>query len=93
MPSGASSAVSIVKGAQSLTSTAYAPSPIMVTVGTMVTWTNNDTISHTSTADNGQWNSGSLAPGQSFSATMSTPGNFNYHCTIHPGMVGTVIVQ
>jgi plastocyanin len=64
-----------------------------VAVGTTVTWTNNDTTAHTSTADNGQWSSGSLAPGQSFSTMMSTSGTFTYHCTIHPGMVGTVTVQ
>jgi plastocyanin len=58
-----------------------------------VTWTNNDTVAHTSTADNGQWNSGSIAPQGSFSRMFPTAGSFTYHCAIHPGMVGTVTVQ
>jgi plastocyanin len=90
---GNSTAVSIVSGSSTLTTTAYAPNPVTVTVGTMVTWTNNDNIPHTSSADSGAWNSGNLGPGQSFTATMSSRGTFTYHCTIHPGMVGTVNVQ
>jgi plastocyanin len=54
---------------------------------------NNDSIAHTSTANGGAWNSGTMAPGASFSTTFSSAGTFQYHCTIHPGMVGTVTVQ
>jgi plastocyanin len=58
-----------------------------------VTWTNNDSTTHTSTSNNGAWNSGGIAPGRSFSQTFQTAGTFVYHCSIHPGMVGTVTVQ
>jgi len=85
--------VSIVTGSSNLTTTAYNPNPVSVAVGGTVTWTNNDTTAHTSTGDNGSWNSGSIAPGASFSMTFATAGTFTYHCTIHPGMVGTVTVQ
>ena len=85
--------VSIVSGATTLTTNAYAPNPITVAVGGSVTWTNNDSITHTSTADGGAWSSGSIAPGGKFTATFSTAGSFKYHCAIHPGMVGTVTVQ
>jgi plastocyanin len=54
---------------------------------------NNDTTTHTSTGSNGAWDSGSIAPGASFSRTFPAAGSFTYHCTIHPGMVGTVTVQ
>jgi plastocyanin len=91
--SGTGTTVSIVAGSSTLTTTAYSPNPVTVAAGTMVTWTNNDSTSHTSTADGGAWSSPTLGPGQSFSATMSTRGTFTYHCTIHPGMVGTVTVQ
>lgn len=84
---------SIVAGASLLTTTAYAPSPVTVAVGGTVTWTNNDTTTHTSTANNGAWNSGNIAPGGKFSATFPSAGSFTYHCAIHPGMVGTVTVQ
>lgn len=94
-PSGGSTGtpVSIVRGAQSLTTTAYAPNPLSVSVGSSVTWTNNDSTSHTSSSDNGAWNSGSIPPGGTFTTTFSSPGTFKYHCAIHPNMVGTVTVQ
>jgi plastocyanin len=85
--------VSIVSGSSRLTTTAYAPNPVSVAVGGTVTWVNNDTTTHTSTADGGAWSSGSIAPGGQFSRTFGTAGTFTYHCTIHPNMVGTVQVQ
>jgi plastocyanin len=44
-------------------------------------------------ANAGAWNSGSIAPGGKFSMTFTVAGSFPYHCSIHPGMVGTVTVQ
>jgi plastocyanin len=83
--------VSIVGGASTLTTTAFAPNPITVAVGGTVTWTNADNTAHTSTG--ASWNSGSIPPGGKFSQTFTSAGSFAYHCTIHPGMVGTVTVQ
>jgi len=91
--SGTGTAVSIVMGASTLQSTAYSPNPVTVAVGGSVTWTNNDTVTHTSTADGGAWNSGSIGAGGTFTRTFSTAGTFAYHCAIHPGMIGTVTVQ
>ena len=85
--------VSIVGGASILTNTAYAPSPISIAAGDTITWTNNDNTAHTATGDDGSFNSGSIAPGATFSKTFSNAGTFVYHCTIHPGMVGTVTVH
>ena len=85
--------VSIVSGATNLTTTAYSPNPITIAVGATITWTNRDTTTHTSTGLNGTWESGSIAPGASFSRTFPAAGTFPYRCTIHPGMVGTVTVQ
>lgn len=90
---GAGTPVSIVSGAQSKRDTAYAPNPISVAVGGSVTWKNDDNIPHTATDDNGAWNSGSIAPGQTFTQSFPAAGSFKYHCAIHPGMVGTVTVQ
>ena len=86
-------AVSIVTGATALTTNAYAPNPINVAAGTTITWTNNDTQIHDSTATDGSWGSGAIAPGGQFSRMFSTAGSFPYHCTLHRGMVGTVIVR
>jgi plastocyanin len=85
--------VSIVAGASTLTTTAYSPNPLNVSVGTTVTWTNNDNTPHTSTANNSLWSSPVIGPGGQFSTTFTSAGSFTYHCTIHPGMVGTVNVQ
>ena len=90
---GSGTAVSIVNGARTLTNTAYAPNPVNISAGGSVTWTNNDSTTHTSTADDNSWSSGSVAPGASFTRTFASAGKFTYHCTIHPGMVGTVVVQ
>ncbi len=85
--------VSITSGSEFKTTNAFAPNPIVVSAGGSVTWTNNDTTTHTSTGDDGSWSSGNIAPGASFSRTFSTAGSFKYHCSLHPGMVGTVTVQ
>jgi plastocyanin len=85
--------VSIVSQASILTNTAYSPNPIAIAAGGTITWTNNDTVAHTSTGDDGSWSSGTIAPGANFSRTFASAGTFAYHCTIHPGMVGTVTVR
>ena len=92
-PSPGGNGVSIPVNASNLGTSAYAPNPFTVSAGTTVTWTNNDSIAHTSTADGGAWNSGSIAAGGHFSFTAQTKGTFTYHCTIHPGMIGTLVVQ
>ncbi|HEY7172466.1 MAG TPA: plastocyanin/azurin family copper-binding protein [Vicinamibacterales bacterium] len=92
-PAPSASTVSIVMNSSGLTTNAYSPNPITVAVGTTVTWMNNDTVTHTATGNTGLFDSGPIAPNQQFSRTFSTVGSFPYHCTIHPGMVGTVTVQ
>ena len=92
-PTGSTASVSIVNGASVLSTTAYAPNPVSVSVGTTVTWTNNDTTTHDSTALNGSFGTGAIAPGASASVKFQSAGTFQYFCTIHPGMVGTVTVQ
>ena len=92
-PSPSGSNVSIVVGASTLTTTAYSPNPITVTRGSSVTWVNNDTVTHTATANDNSWDSGPIAPRASFSRTFAASGTFAYRCTIHPGMIATVTVQ
>jgi plastocyanin len=92
-PGGASASVTIPTGAESLGTRAFAPDEVSVAAGTTVTWTNTDTVAHTSTSDTTGWNSGTVAPGDRFTFTFNSPGRYSYHCTIHPGMVGAVVVQ
>lgn len=70
---------------------AFSPNPLTVKVGTTVTWTNDDTVLHTVTADDKSF-SGFVLPGKTFSHTFTTRGTFTYHCSIHPFMKGSVIV-
>jgi plastocyanin len=62
-------------------------------VGTIVVWTNSDTTAHDVKADNGGFFTPIIQPGGSASVTMSTAGSVIYHCSIHPGMVGTIVVN
>jgi plastocyanin len=71
----------------------FAPNPITVAVGTTVTWTNNDSTGHTVTSNTGAFDSGALGAGKTFSFTFQTAGTYQYHCTFHAGMVGSVVVQ
>jgi plastocyanin len=64
-----------------------------VAVGQRVTWVNCDLEVHTSTADGDEWSSPSLSPGDGFTRTFSTTGEFPYHCEPHPFMIGRVIVE
>jgi plastocyanin len=73
---------------------AFQPAEITVEVGSEVTWTNQDGVTHTATSDDEIWNSGNLASGGSFSQTFEEPGTYTYFCQIHPGrMQGTVVVE
>ncbi len=75
-------------------SSSYAPNPTTMRVGQSVAWHNADSIAHDSTQDSGRFQTGTLNAGATSTAiTMSTAGTFTYHCTIHPGMVGTITVQ
>jgi plastocyanin len=71
----------------------FSPACIQVPAGTTVTFTNADGVTHTVTADDGTYDSGNLAPTRAFTHLYATAGTSAYHCTIHAGMSGTVIVQ
>ncbi len=71
----------------------FTPATLTVKVGTTVTWTNTGTVSHTVTADDGSFDSGTLASGATYQHTFSKAGTYAYHCSIHHSMVATVVVQ
>src|SRR6266404_8478370 len=66
----------------------FAPSPITVSAGTTVTWTNRGSMQHTVTSDNGLFSSGAINPGSSFSITFNSPGTYRYYCQFHGGPGG-----
>lgn len=95
--------VDVTAGSISKTDDAYSPNPVQANVGDTVIWTNRDTTLHTATsgtASGGPTNvfGGNLtnpvliAPSQTMSFTFSEAGEFPYYCTLHPNMIGTVIV-
>ncbi len=73
---------------------AFAPATLTVKVGATVSWTNNDSATHTVKWDDGSQGSGSLtAGGAPYSRTFDTAGTFAYTCGIHSKMKGTVVVE
>jgi plastocyanin len=73
---------------------AFVPPEISVSSeGNIVSWTNDDSIEHTVTSDDGSFDSGPISPGDTFDNTFDSPGEFGYHCSIHPFMTGVVIVE
>lgn len=71
---------------------AFGTAELRVRPGTTVRWVNRDPVGHTSTSDDGVWDSALLGPGESFSRTFREPGRYPYHCTPHPYMEGVVVV-
>ena len=92
-PAGATEAISApAENEIAIKGFAFDPVQLSVKVGSTVTWTNQDSAKHTVSADNGQWDSGQLGKGQSFSHTFDQPGTFTYHCADHPSMKATIEV-
>jgi len=71
---------------------AFVPAVIRVPAGATVTWTNDDADDHAVTTDDKTMDAGVAAQGVSISLTFTTPGEYPYYCTVHPGMRGRVIV-
>ena len=76
----------------------YDPTPAKVKTSTTITWTNDDTLPHTVTSGNadtgpsGEFDSGIVMGGGSFTHTFDKAGSFDYYCALHPYMIGQVIV-
>jgi plastocyanin len=104
---GSGADVRIVQGASTKTTTAFSPATFTVSMadGGKVTWYNADFTSgggygggtmgvmHSLISDDGRtFMSGNMSSQHSYTKTFPGTGTFNYHCSIHPGMVGTIIV-
>jgi plastocyanin len=72
---------------------AFTPAALTVTAGTTVTWKNEDDSPHRIGDKNGTFKSAALDTDDSFSHIFAAPGEYRYICTIHPYMVGKIIVK
>lgn len=97
-----STSISIVSGASAPNNPKfYDPTPANVAVGTTVTWTNNDATLHTvysgtpdDSANGGKlFQSTYMTKGQTFEHKFDTAGTFDYYCTLHPFMLGQIVVK
>jgi plastocyanin len=94
----ATTSVSMGPGSSTKTTDAFSPNPIQVSVGSTVTWTNNDSVIHTvnsgtSPTESGLFTSPIINPGDTFEYTFTEAGEVPYFCLLHPNMVGTAIVS
>jgi plastocyanin len=71
----------------------FAPGTLTVTAGTTVTWKNEDDSPHRIGDQAGTFKSAALDTDDTFSHTFATPGEYPYICTIHPYMVGKIVVK
>jgi plastocyanin len=71
----------------------FGPETLTVAPGTTVTWTNRDDIPHTVVANDKSFKSKVMDTDEKFSFTFTKPGEFGYFCSLHPHMVGKVIVK
>jgi LPXTG-motif cell wall-anchored protein len=72
---------------------AFSPKSVAINVGDTVTWRNTDDVAHSATAEDGSFDTGTFGNGKSRSETFDTAGTFQYICTPHPFMKGTVTVN
>jgi len=73
----------------------FAPVPMTLTVkaGSTVTWTNMDDEAHNIVSDTGLFRSGGIDTNETFSFKFDKPGTYHFRCSMHPRMLGTIIVE
>ncbi len=69
----------------------FDPGVLNISKGDTVVWTNQDSVPHQIAG--GTFNGPVMGNGQSYTFTFNSTGTFNYHCAIHPSMLGTIIVK
>jgi plastocyanin len=94
---GSSVSVSLPNGVGTSQGLNYVPASVTVAKGGSVTWKNNDPVPHTVTATSwpssaSRFDSGNMNPNATYTVTFTVAGTYNYVCTYHPWMHGTVIV-
>jgi plastocyanin len=71
----------------------FMPTTLSVNAGENVTWVNKDDEPHTVVSDTGLFRSAAMDTNESFSFKFDKPGTYHFTCSIHPRMVGTIVVK
>ena len=71
----------------------FAPHQVTVKAGTTVTWINDDDVPHTVASSTKLFKSKTLDTKDRFSFTFTTPGTYEYFCSLHPHMTGAIVVE
>ena len=71
----------------------FVPTSLTVKAGSTVTWANMDDEPHSVVSDTGLFRSGAMDTNEIFSFKFEQPGTYHFTCSIHPRMVGTIVVQ
>ena len=82
----------VASGDVSIVDFAFAPTSLTVSAGAAVGFVNNGVAPHTATAKDGTWDTGIVRSGTTTHISFGTPGTFTFYCTIHPQMIGTILV-
>src|SRR5215204_4282566 len=90
--------ISIAPGSSSLTTDAYSPNPVQVSVGSTVTWTNDDSQPHTATSGENvtpdqRFDSDIMTPAATFEYTFTKAGVYLYFCLLHPNIVASPTIR
>ncbi len=71
----------------------FGPSSLTVAANSTVTWVNKDDVPHVIASDAGLFKSKALDTDDKYSYTFNKPGTYSYYCSVHPKMVGKIVVQ
>lgn len=94
LPEGINDTVNTTKKAEvSIENNAFIPATVNISTGDTVRWTNLDPTTHTVTGVGTSFGSEALNQGDSYEFLFTNAGTYDYYCSIHPSMKGTVIVK
>jgi plastocyanin len=71
----------------------FGPDTLTVRANSTVTWVNKDDVPHVIASDDGLFKSKALDTDDKYSYTFAKAGTYSYYCSIHPKMVGKIVVQ
>jgi plastocyanin len=71
----------------------FGPQTLTVAVGTEVVWTNRDDIPHTIVSADGVFKSKVRDTDEKFSYKFTKSGTYPYYCSLHPKMIGKIVVR